>query len=170
MGASFRFRLSGEKLNRNRLDAPAFSSAFRHGAGLGCPSTITSAEARATGLRAGGFFSSLDGVAMDQKPTNGRPAGEVRRALLLAAIDLNMGDRAATLRELARKACVGQKAARVAVSNMRRSGALVIVRDRHESYRTRPVAEYAPGAMACTQTPSSNPFQALASAWAPSTI
>jgi hypothetical protein len=107
---------------------------------------------------------------MDQKPTNGRPAGEVRRALLLAAIDLNMGDRAATLRELARKACVGQSAARVAVSNMRRAGSLVIVRTRREAYRARPVAEYAPAAMACAPTPSSNPFQALASAWAPSTI
>ena len=105
-----------------------------------------------------------------QEKTNGRPAGEVRRALLLAAIELNMGDRAATLRELARKACVGHKAARVAVSNMRRSGALVIVRDRHESYRTRPVAEYAPAASAYAPTLSSNPFQALASAWAPSTI
>ena len=107
---------------------------------------------------------------MDQKPTNGRPAGEVRRALLQAALDRNMGDRAATLRELARKACVGQSAARVAVSNMRRAGSLVIVRTRREAYRARPVAEYAPGAMACTQTPSSNPFQALASAWASSTI
>jgi hypothetical protein len=107
---------------------------------------------------------------MDQKNPNGRPAGEVRRALLQAAVALNMGDRAPTLRELARKACVGQKAARVAVSNMRRSGALVIVRDRRESYRTRPVAEYAPGAVACGQALSSNPLQALASAWAPSTI
>lgn len=106
---------------------------------------------------------------MDQQPTNGRPAGEVRRALLQAAVALNMGDKAPTLRELARKACVGQKAARVAVSNMRRSGSLVIVRTRREAYRTRPVAEYAPGAQACAQTISSN-FQALSSAWAPSTI
>ena len=99
---------------------------------------------------------------------NGRPAGEVRRALLQAAVALNMGDKSPTLRELARKACVGQKAARVAVSNMRRSGALVIVRDRREGYRARPVAEYAPAGTACNV--SSNPFQALASAWAPSTI
>ncbi len=101
-----------------------------------------------------------------QEKTNGRPAGEVRRALLLAAIELNMGDRAATLRELARKACVGQSAARVAVSNMRRAGSLVIVRTRREAYRARPVAEYAPAASACAPSLSSNPFQALASAWA----
>lgn len=56
MGASFRLRLSGEKLNRNRLGAPTLSSAFRHGAGSGSSSLITDAEVRATGLRAGGFF------------------------------------------------------------------------------------------------------------------
>jgi DNA-binding transcriptional regulator YhcF (GntR family) len=100
-------------------------------------------------------------------PTNGRPAGEVRRALLQAAVALNMGDKAPTLRELARAACVGQTAARVAVSNMRRAGSLVIVRERRVAYRARPVAEYAPAAMACT---ASHSFQALASAWAPSTI
>lgn len=105
-----------------------------------------------------------------QPPTNGRPAGEVRRALLQAAVALNMGGRAATLRELARAACVGQTAARVAVSNMRRSGSLVIVRTRRESYRSRPVAEYAPSASACAPAISTNPFQALASAWSHSTI
>ena len=101
-----------------------------------------------------------------QEKPNGRPAGEVRRALLQAAVALNMGDKAPTLRELARTACVGQKAARVAVSNMRRSGSLVIVRTRREAYRQRPVAEYAPAVMATAPTLSSNPFQALASAWA----
>ena len=99
-------------------------------------------------------------------PVNGRPAGEVRRALLQAAVALNMGDKAPTLRELAHKACVGQSAARVAVSNMRRAGSLVIVRTRREAYRARPVAEYAPAASACAPTISSNPLQALASAWA----
>lgn len=99
-----------------------------------------------------------------QTPINGRPAGDVRRALLQAAVALNMGDKAPTLRELARQACVGKSAARVAVSNMRRSGALVIVRTRREAYRARPVAEYAPAAMACNC--SSHSFQALASAWA----
>ena len=99
-------------------------------------------------------------------PINGRPAGEVRRALLQAAVALHMGDKAPTLRELARAACVGQTAARVAVSNMRRAGSLVIVRTRRESYRARPVAEYAPAALAGELSLSSNSFQALASAWA----
>ena len=99
----------------------------------------------------------------DSKTINGRPAGEVRRALLQAAVALSMGDKAPTLRELARTACVGQSAARVAVSNMRRSGSLVIVRTRREAYRARPVAEYAPADMACNC--SSHQFQALASAW-----
>ena len=123
------------------------SFAFRHGAGSGSSSLITDAEVRATGPRAGGFFSSLDGVAMDQKTTGGRPAGEVRRALLQAALDLNMGDRAATLRELARAACVGHSAARIAVKNMRRDGVLSLVRERSVAYRNRPVGEYAPVCM-----------------------
>lgn len=145
------------------------SSAFRHGAGPGCPSTICGAEVPTTGLRAGGFFSSLDGVAMDQKTTGGRPAGDVRRALLQAALDLNMGDRAATLRELARAACVGQRAARVAVSNMNRAGVLSVVRSRSVAYRNRPVAEYAPACMlpgaqpVATQSPFN--FGALTGVW-----
>lgn len=99
------------------------------------------------------------------KLSSGRPAGEVRRALLQAAIALNMGDKAPTLRELARTACVGQSAARVAVSNMRRAGSLVIVRTRRESYRARPVAEYAPADVAGESASSSNLFQALSAAW-----
>ncbi len=79
-----------------------------------------------------------------QEKTNGRPAGEVRRALLQAAVALRVGDKAPTLREMARKARVGHSAARVAVSNMRRAGSLVIVRHRQVDYRNRPVAEYAP--------------------------
>ena len=109
---------------------------------------------------------------MDQKNTGGRPAGDVRRALLQAALDLNMGDRAATLRELARAACVGQSAARIAVKNMRRDGVLSLVRTRSVAYRNRPVGEYAPlcplpGAprMACVQTDSSFNFSALQGAW-----
>ena len=99
---------------------------------------------------------------------NGRPAGEVRRALLQAAVALNMGDKAPTLRELARKACVGQSAARVAVSNMRRSGALVIVRTRREAYRARPVAEYAPPAIPVGLLQPGEQgysFQSLCSVW-----
>lgn len=103
------------------------------------------------------------------KPTGGRPAGDVRRALLQAALDLNMGDRAATLRELARAACVGQSAARIAVKNMRRDGVLSLVRTRSVAYRNRPVAEYAPlcplpGAHAAATNSNFN-FSALQGAW-----
>ena len=103
------------------------------------------------------------------KPTGGRPSGEVRRALLQAALDLNMGDRAATLRELARAACVGQRAARVAVSNMNRAGVLSVVRSRSVAYRNRPVAEYAPVCLLpgihAMATDSSFNFSALQGAW-----
>lgn len=145
------------------------SSACRNGAGSGSSSVISDAEVGATGLRAGGFFSSLEGVAMAQKNAGGRPAGEVRRALLHAAIELNMGDRAATLRELARAACVGHSAARIAVVNMRRAGVLSVVRTRSVAYRNRPVAEYAP----LCELPAGNAsadsslnFSALQRAWA----
>lgn len=104
-------------------------------------------------------------------PVGGRPVGEVRRALLQAAVDLNMGDRAATLRELARAAGVGQKAARIAVKNMRRDGVLSLVRERSVAYRNRPVGEYAPlcplpaaqGSL-CKETNFN--FNALQCAWA----
>ena len=99
----------------------------------------------------------------------GRPAGEVRRALLQAALDLNLGHRAATLRELARAACVGQSAARIAVKNMRRDGVLSLVRLRSTAYRNRPVGEYAPMCLLSTaqaaQTDSSFNFGALQGAW-----
>ena len=103
------------------------------------------------------------------KPTGGRPAGEVRRALLQAAVELNMGDRAATLRELARAACVGQTAARIAVKNMRRDGVLSLVRERSVAYRNRPVGEYAPlcplPAVQAACGNSSFNFSALHGAW-----
>lgn len=73
-----------------------------------------------------------------------RPAGEIRQALMKAAAELVTPDRGATLSELAERACVGRDAARVHVSNMRRSAALHIVRVRRVDYRNRPVAEYAP--------------------------
>lgn len=129
----------------------------------------------ATDRLVGGFFMSfVKGAAMnqvDQKPTGGRPSGEVRRALLQAAIDLNMGHRAATLRELARAACVGQSAARIAVKNMRRDGVLSLVRSRSVAYRNRPVAEYAPLCLlpapeCCAATDQPFCFSALQSAWA----
>lgn len=75
-----------------------------------------------------------------------RPTGEVRQALLQAAVALTTAERAPTLRELAAHAQVGQGAARYTVQHMHRSGALEIVRTRRVSYRNRPVAEYAPAA------------------------
>ena len=73
-----------------------------------------------------------------------RPAGEVRQALLDAALALTTPERAPTQLELAMHAQVGFKAARFAVQNMVRSKALVIVRMRDVDYRARPVAEYCP--------------------------
>lgn len=105
----------------------------------------------------------------DSKTPGGRPPGDVRRALLQAALELNMGDRAATLRELARAACVGQSAARVAVSNMRRAGVLSVVRSRSVAYRNRPVAEYAPlcwlSTVQAAQSDSTFNFSALQGSW-----
>lgn len=73
-----------------------------------------------------------------------RPAGEISQALLQAARELAQDGRGATLAELAAKACVSRHAARVQVSNIKRSGALQIVGERRVAYRNRPVAEYAP--------------------------
>ncbi len=77
-----------------------------------------------------------------------RPAGEIRMALLQAARDLVAEAvqpcKGPTLSELASKAGVGRDAARVHVSNCKRSGALEIVGHRRVAYRNRPVAEYAP--------------------------
>lgn len=76
-----------------------------------------------------------------------RPAGEVRQALLSAARALVTPERAPTLAELAAHAKVGTQACRHTVANMRRYGALQIVRTRRQPGRNRPVAEYAPGAL-----------------------
>lgn len=73
-----------------------------------------------------------------------RPAGEIRQALLQAAADLATPDRAATLTELAHKACVAVSAARRTVDNMKRRGELRVPRTRKVDYRNRPVAEYEP--------------------------
>jgi hypothetical protein len=115
------------------------------------------------------LLSAKPSTTPHTEPAGGRPAGEVRRALLQAALELNMGDRAATLRELARAACVGQSAARVAVSNMNRAGVLSVVRSRSVAYRNRPVAEYAPlcwlSAAQAAQSDSTFNFSALQGAW-----
>lgn len=80
----------------------------------------------------------------EDAPRCGRPIGDVRKALLTSAELLTTADKAPTLQELAQHACVGIKAARATVQNLKRCGALAIARPRHVTYRNRPVAEYAP--------------------------
>lgn len=77
-----------------------------------------------------------------------RQPGEVTQALLSAARELRQPERAATLSELADRACIGRQTARYSVQNLRRAGHLEIVRERRVEYRNRPVAEYAPVAPA----------------------
>lgn len=72
----------------------------------------------------------------------GRPAGEIRQALLQACHQLQTPDRAPTVRELAAAACVGVDLARRTLDNMRRAKLVSIVRSRRVDYRNRPVAEY----------------------------
>lgn len=77
---------------------------------------------------------------------NGRPAGEVRQALLQACAQLQSPERAPTVRELAAAAKVSLKAATQTVKNLKRAGLLNIARQRKVAYRNRPVAEYTPSA------------------------
>lgn len=72
-----------------------------------------------------------------------RPAGEIRQVLLTAVGELVTSDRGPTLAELAKHTQVGAEAARRTIDNMKRHGALRIVRHRQVAYRNRPVAEYA---------------------------
>ena len=74
-----------------------------------------------------------------------RPAGEIRTVLLAAVGELMTPDRSPTLAELASHTQVGHKAAMHTIKNMRRHGALRIVRERRVDYRNRPVAEYGLG-------------------------
>lgn len=80
-----------------------------------------------------------------------RPAGEIREALLAAALALATDTQAPTVRELAAKACVGQLAARRTIDNLRRAGLLHIPRTRKVTYRNCPVAEYALSAVAAVR-------------------
>ena len=80
-----------------------------------------------------------------------RPAGDVRLALLDAALELVPPDVMAdpraprpTLREIAYRACVGVDAASQTVKNMTRAGQLRQVRTRQVEYCNKPVAEYEP--------------------------
>lgn len=82
-----------------------------------------------------------------------RPAGEVRQALLNAALALATPERAPTLRELAIHSQVGFDAARDTLKNMCRANVLRVVRTRRVPYRNKPVAEYAPPEPVVAQDP-----------------
>lgn len=71
-----------------------------------------------------------------------RPAGEIRMVLLEAVGELMTPDRSPTLAELASHTQVGHRVAMHTIKNMRRHGALRIVRKRRVDYRNKPVAEY----------------------------
>lgn len=81
-----------------------------------------------------------------------RPAGEIRQAILQAAVDLieeirqssKEGRKGPTLAEIAARAGVARRDARVCVSNCKRAGALQIVGEFRVPKRNRPAAEYAP--------------------------
>jgi hypothetical protein len=89
-----------------------------------------------------------------------RPPGEIHQALLRAAAELATPQQAPTLAEMATHAQVGMLAARRTLDNMRRSGAMRIVRTRRVAYRNRPVAEYAPPPPAPAATANSEPATA----------
>jgi len=73
-----------------------------------------------------------------------RPAGEVRRALLVACRENATTERGPTRRELAALARVGLDAAGRTLENMVRAGQLCKLRDRRVDYCSKPVAEYVP--------------------------
>lgn len=73
-----------------------------------------------------------------------RPAGEIRQALMAAALAMTASNQTPTQRELAERAGIPYTQTRSTVREMVRGGALQIVRTRRVAYRNRPVAEYAP--------------------------
>ena len=77
-----------------------------------------------------------------------RPAGEVRRALLQACLQLATPGQGVTLREMAHQAQVGVDAAAVTIKNMRRAGQICIAGERCVDYRNRPVTVYLPAQLA----------------------
>lgn len=88
-----------------------------------------------------------------------RPAGDVRQALLGAALELVPPDvlcnplaQRPTLREIAHKACVGVDAATMTMKNLCRAGQMrAIPSARKVDYRNKPVAEYEPAVPALDQ-------------------
>jgi superfamily II helicase len=101
--------------------------------------------------------------AKDEIARGGRPAGDVRKALLDAIEKLASKERGPTLKELVQVACVSDRAARQTISNLRRSGAVCVARTRRVAYRNRPVAEYAPAFL--VSSPQGSGFDVLASCW-----
>lgn len=99
-----------------------------------------------------------------------RPAGEVRQALLDAALALTTPERSPTLVEMATYAQVGFLAARRTVDNMRRAGVLVIVRPRRVSYRNRPVAEYSTSNALKRVGGAPCPFRDVFATWATTSV
>jgi predicted ArsR family transcriptional regulator len=75
-----------------------------------------------------------------------RAPGEIRQALVQA-----VHAQPRTLRELAHAACVGERAARGTLANLRRAGAVVVREYRRVDYVNRPVAVYAPARRASAQ-------------------
>ncbi len=83
-----------------------------------------------------------------------------------AAVALWTEERAPTQLELAEKAQVGYRAARLTVQNMVRAGSLRIVRLRQVDYRSRPVAEYCPAKWIERQQLDGRELHRVFSAWA----
>ncbi len=84
-----------------------------------------------------------------------RPSGEIRNAILGAALELvpptalaDPGAPRPTMREMAHLACVGVDAASQTVKNMTRAGQLRQVGVRRVDYCNRPVAVYEPNTVA----------------------
>jgi hypothetical protein len=77
-----------------------------------------------------------------------RPAGEAHLALIQAAHKIKAeraaSGQGATLAELAARACVGYKVARMLVPSLKRRGHLTVTGARQVPSRGRPAAEYAP--------------------------
>jgi len=94
-----------------------------------------------------------------------RPAGEIRQALLNAALELVTPERAPTVAELAAHSQVGFDAALHTVRNMRRAGHLAIVRERRVDYRNRPVCEYAPATTLQALSLDRHPLRELTANW-----
>lgn len=82
---------------------------------------------------------------MARKASGGRPRGEVRLALAVAAAELTRENGGATWREMAIRACVGFAAARDTTRNMARAGELQVLEYRCVIGTNRRAVIFAPG-------------------------